>query len=43
MPLPLVSNSFLCHDPAGRNEMFFAYFSEIVVENEAGNFWPSTA
>jgi urease accessory protein len=32
----VVSDAFLCHDPAGRNEMFSAYFSEIVVENEAG-------
>ena len=36
MPLHVVSDSFLRHDPAGRNDMFFAYFSEIVVENEAG-------
>jgi urease accessory protein len=32
----VVSDSFLCHDPAGQNEMFSAYFSEIVVENETG-------
>jgi urease accessory protein len=32
----VLSDAFLCHDPAGRNEMFSAYFSEIVVENEAG-------
>jgi urease accessory protein len=32
----VVSDAFLCHDPAGRNEMFSAYFSEIVVENDAG-------
>ena len=32
----LVSDSFLTHDPAGRNGMFSAYFSEIIIENEAG-------
>ena len=32
----LVSDSFLTHDPAGRDEMFSAYFSEIVVEDETG-------
>jgi urease accessory protein len=32
----LVSDSFLSHDPAGRDDMFAAYFSEIIIENEAG-------
>ena len=32
----LVSDSFLTHDPAGRDDMFAAYFSEIVIEDEAG-------
>jgi len=32
----LVSDSFLCHDPAGRDDMFSAYFSEIVIENDTG-------
>jgi urease accessory protein len=32
----LVSDSFLTHDPAGRDDMFAGYFSEIVIENEAG-------
>jgi urease accessory protein len=32
----LVSDSFLSHDPAGRDEMFSAYFSEIVIEDETG-------
>ena len=32
----LVSDSFLCHDPAGRDEMFSAYFSEIVIEDDTG-------
>lgn len=32
----VVSDSFLCHDPAGRAETFSAYFSEIVIENAAG-------
>ena len=32
----LVSDSFLSHDPAGRDDKFSAYFSEIVIENEAG-------
>lgn len=32
----LVSDSFLSHDPAGRDDMFAAYFSEIVIENETG-------
>jgi urease accessory protein len=34
--IAVVSDSFLCHDPAGRNEMFSAYHSEIVVEDESG-------
>ncbi len=32
----VVSDAFLCHDPAGRNEKFSAYFSEILVGNDAG-------
>ncbi|MGH6826167.1 urease accessory protein UreD [Methyloceanibacter sp.] len=32
----LVSDSFLCHDPAGRGEMFSAYFSEIAIEDDSG-------
>ena len=32
----LASDSFLTHDPAGRDDMFSAYFSEIVVEDETG-------
>jgi urease accessory protein len=32
----LVSDSFLTHDPAGRDDRFAAYFSEIVIENESG-------
>ena len=32
----LVSDSFLTHDPAGGGDMFAAYFSEIVIENETG-------
>jgi urease accessory protein len=32
----MVSDSFLCHDPGARNAMFSAYFSEIVIENDAG-------
>jgi urease accessory protein len=32
----LVSDSFLTHDPAGRDAMFVAYFSEIVIEDETG-------
>ena len=33
----LASDSFLTHDPAGGGDMFAAYFSEIVIENETGN------
>jgi urease accessory protein len=33
----LVSDAFLTHDPAGRDDMFAAYFSEIVIEDETGN------
>jgi len=32
----LVSDSFLTHDPAGRDNIFAAYFSEIAVEDETG-------
>jgi urease accessory protein len=32
----LVSDSFLTHDPAGRDGMFSAYFSEIIIEDETG-------
>ena len=32
----LVSDSFLNHDPAGRDDIFAAYFSEIVIEDETG-------
>ena len=38
----LVSDSFLTHDPAGRDDMFAAYFSEIVIEDETGRLSPST-
>ena len=33
----LVSDSFLCHDPAGRDAMFSAYLGEIVIANETGD------
>jgi urease accessory protein len=32
----LVSDSFLTHDPAGRDGIFSAYFSEIIIEDETG-------
>ena len=32
----LVSDSFLTHDPAGRDGRFVAYFSEILIEDQAG-------
>ena len=32
----LVSDSFLTHDPAGRNEMFATYLGEIVIEDHSG-------
>ena len=32
----LVADSFLTHDPTGRDDMFGAYFSEVVIENETG-------
>jgi urease accessory protein len=32
----LVSDSFLTHDPSGRDGKFASYFSEIVVEDETG-------
>ena len=32
----LVSDSFLTHDPAGRDGMFSAYGSEIVIEDDTG-------
>ena len=32
----LASDSFLCHDPSGRDGKFASYFSEIVVEDETG-------
>jgi urease accessory protein len=32
----VVSDSFLRHDPSGRDEMFSAYFTEIVIENGPG-------
>jgi urease accessory protein len=34
--LAVVADSFLVHDPEGQGGVFSAYFSEIVVENEAG-------
>jgi urease accessory protein len=34
--IALVSDSFLSHDPTGRNETFSAYFNEIVIEDAAG-------
>ena len=34
--MALVSDSFLTHDPAGRDGMFSAYFSEIIIEDETG-------
>ena len=38
----LVSDSFLTHDPAGGDDMFASYFSEIVIEDETGRLSPST-
>jgi urease accessory protein len=32
----LVADSFLSHDPGGKDETFFNYASEIVIENESG-------
>ena len=34
--IAVVSDSFLSHDPAGQDEMFSTYFSEVVIENGAG-------
>ena len=36
MPSPWFRTRSSRHDPAGRDEMFSAYFSEIVIENETG-------